>query len=278
MAGTLFVVATPIGNLGDLSPRAADTLRRVGFIAAEDTRETRKLAEHVGSSARLLSLHAHSPRSRFDQCLRLLSEGSDLAFCSDAGTPGVSDPGPALVALARSHGMTVVPIPGPSAVHTALSATGWPADRYVFLGFPPRKGGAREDWLGRIKESPFPVVCFEAGNRIGQLVADVARICGGGREIMIGREMTKRFEELRLGRAEDLGATLQGDSLRGEVTLVVAGAPEGAVREPEPGLPSTLARALIRAGMERSRIAKVVAEVCGLSRNASYRVATEETE
>lgn len=280
MAGTLFVVTTPIGNLGDLSPRAAETLRQVAVVVAEDTRETRKLIHHVGSRVRLLSLHSHSSKRRLEECVELLVAGSDLAFCSDAGTPGVSDPGPALVALARARGVTIIPIPGPSAVHAALAATGWPADRYVFLGFAPRKGGDREAWLVGIRDSPVPVVCFEAGNRTAALVSDIARICRPTRQIMIGREMTKRFEEFRLGSAGALATELEGVELKGEVTLVVERSPPPA-EPPAPADragPAALAQALIRAGVERSRTARVVADVFGLSRNEGYRLAMEETE
>ncbi len=281
MAGTLFIVATPIGNLGDLSPRAAETLRQVPIVVAEDTRQTRKLLHHTASVARLVSLHAHSPPGRVEQCLQHLVEGTDLALCTDAGTPGVSDPGPALVAGARALGITVVPIPGPSAVATALSVTGWPADRYVFMGFPPRKGPGREAWLERIRSSPDPVVCFEAGNRAARLVADVARTCGANRGVMIGREMTKKFEEFQLGSAADLAATLGDGELRGETTIVVSGAAEGPEEDRSGGdraLAATMVRALLRSGVERSRIARVIGEVFELSRNESYRLAMEAAE
>jgi 16S rRNA (cytidine1402-2'-O)-methyltransferase len=279
MAGTLFIVATPIGNLGDLTARAAETLRQVAVVAAEDTRETRKLVQHAGSSARLLSLHSHAPAARLERCIEMLEAGSDLAFCTDAGTPGVSDPGPALVARALERGFRVVPIPGPSAVATALSVTGWPADRYVFMGFAPRKGGDRVTWLDRIRSSTEPVVCFEAGNRVGQLMTDLARVCGGDREVMIGREMTKRFEEFERGTAGDLDARLDGGAVRGEVTIVVgAGRRSDEPTEPKGADPVALARALVRTGLERSRIARVLAEVMNLPRNESYRVAMEATE
>ncbi len=141
MPGTLFVVATPLGNLGDLSPRAAEVLRQVPIVAAEDTRRTRGLLSHLGAAPTLLSFHAHSQERRLESLLGMLADGRDVALVSDAGTPAVSDPGGDLVGAARERGFVVVPIPGPSAVATALSASGLAADRYLFLGFPPRKGG-----------------------------------------------------------------------------------------------------------------------------------------
>jgi 16S rRNA (cytidine1402-2'-O)-methyltransferase len=275
MPGTLYVVATPIGNLGDMTERAAETLRQVPVVAAEDTRETRKLTDHVGSRARLVSLHAHSDPHRVDEVVDLLAGGQDVALCSDAGTPAVSDPGPALVARARARGIRVIPVPGPSAVATALSVTGWPADQYLFLGFAPRKGKDRDAWLNRIRDSTVSVVCFEAPGRTAELVRDLAEVCGADRAVMYGREMTKKFEEYRLSSLGALAGTLHQETVRGEVTLVVAGAPAA---EPaiDRGDAVRLAAALRQAGLERSRIAKVLAEMHGLSRNESYRMAIEE--
>jgi len=277
MAGTLYVVATPIGNLADLSTRAADVLRSVGLVAAEDTRETRKLLAYVGSRAKSLSLHSHSPASRQEKVVGLLGAGTDVALVTDAGTPGVSDPGAELVAAARREGHPIVPIPGPSAVHTALSAAGLPADRYLFLGFPPRGGKDRETWLGRIRDSEFTVVCFEAPGRASGLLADVARVCGGDRAVVVGREMTKRFEEFLAGATSDLASELAERELKGEVTIVIAG---GRGSESRPAAPAMgpvrdMARALLQAGIERSRVARALAEVYGLSRNESYRLSME---
>jgi 16S rRNA (cytidine1402-2'-O)-methyltransferase len=275
MAGTLFVVSTPIGNLGDLSARAGEVLRSVAVIAAEDTRETRKLADHAGSAARLVSLHAHSDPSRITHVIELLEAGQDVALTTDAGTPGVSDPGPAVVARARLAGITVVPIPGPSAVHAALAASGLPADRYVFLGFPPRKGTGRVEWLARIRDSSFTVVCFEAPTRTVELVAELARVCGDDRRAVVARELTKRFEEVRAGSLGELAAALEAEPPRGEVTVVVAGA-EPTEAAPDAALGRSLARALARAEVEPTRAAKVIGEVAGLSRADSYRLTMED--
>jgi len=275
MAGILYVLATPIGNLGDLSPRAAETLRRVAVVAAEDTRQTLKLRDHVGSSARMLSWHAHSTPRRIEEIVALLAAGSDVALATDAGTPGVSDPGPVLVRAVLEAGFAVVPIPGPSAVATALMASGLPADRYVFLGFAPRKGAERDLWLARIQNSEFTAVCFEAPPRLGELLADLVAACGPDRQAFVGREMTKRFEEYRAGTLGELRDRFEVAEVRGEVTVVISGA---ARVEPvaDPGPARAVARSLVQSGIERSRVAKAVADAFGLSRNESYRVAMEE--
>jgi 16S rRNA (cytidine1402-2'-O)-methyltransferase len=275
--GTLYVVATPIGNLSDLSGRAAEVLRTVAVVAAEDTRETAKLLRHVGSSARLMSAHAHSPAARFEQIVALLLTGQDVAVCSDAGTPGVSDPGPLLVERAREAGVRVVPIPGPSAVHAALSVAGFPADRYWFAGFPPRRGDDRLRWLERVARSEDTVVCFEAPGRVGRTLADLARTAGSERRAIVGRELTKAFEEVRFGALEALAAGFADEQVRGECTLVIEGAGEPAATG-QPDLAARLARALRAAGMEPSRAARVIAAVAGTSRNESYRVAMESGE
>ena len=275
MPGTLFVLATPIGNLGDLSPRTAEILNRVSVIAAEDTRETLKLREHVGSKARMISWHAHSAPRRIEEIVELLAGGSDVALATDAGTPGVSDPGPALVGAVLAAGYLVVPIPGASAVATALMASGLPADRYLFLGFAPRKGAERDEWLARIQAAEFTVVCFEAPGRLGDLLADLEAVCGSDRQAFVGREMTKRFEEYRRGTLAELLTRFGSAEIRGEVTVAIAGVVRS---EPvaDAGPARVIARSLVESGIERSRVAKAVADAFGLSRNESYRLAMEE--
>ena len=223
MTATLYVVATPLGNLGDLSPRAADLLRRVPVVAAEDTRRTRGLLSHLGASPTVLSFHAHSGERRLDTVLGILRDGRDVALVSDAGTPGVSDPGADLVAAARDAGIAVIPIPGPSAVATALSATGLPADRYLFLGFLPRKGGERTRLLTRAAEEEWSVVLFEAPTRLGALLQDLARVAGPARRAAVARELTKLHEEFRSGTLAELADYYSEHEPRGEITVVVAG-------------------------------------------------------
>jgi len=275
LPGTLYVLATPIGNLSDLSARAADVLRSVAVVAAEDTRETGKLVRHVGSSARLISVHAHSPRRRLEEVVSRLTSGDDVAVATDAGTPGVSDPGPALVRLARAAGIPVVPIPGPSAVHAALSASGLEADRYAFFGFPPRSGSARTEWLDGVAASPVTVVCFEAPGRVATLLVDLAERTGPDRQAVVGRELTKKFEEIVAGTVAELAERLGTGEERGEFTLVI----EGASRPADAGeddLGPRLARALREAEVGGSAAARVISEVTGLSRNQSYRLAMED--
>ena len=183
--GTLYIVATPLGNLGDLSRRAGEVLARVPVVAAEDTRRTRGLLSHLGASPTLLSFHAHSSENRLDGLLEILRSGRDVALVSDAGTPSVSDPGTELVAAARAAGFAVIPIPGASAIATALSAAGLPADRYLFLGFIPRKGKERSRLLSRAAAEEWSVVFFEAPPRLLALLEDLIPLAGPGRTAVV---------------------------------------------------------------------------------------------
>jgi len=276
VAGTLYVVATPLGNLGDLSPRAADTLKNAAVVAAEDTRHTKPLLSHVGSHADLVSFHAHSTERALERVLRLLGAGTDVALVTDAGTPTVSDPGAELVAAARERGIPVVTIPGPTAVAAALAVSGLHADRYVFLGFLPRKGADRRRLLETIASSEWTVVLFEAPNRVAELLSDLAAACDGGGERLasLSREMTKVFEETRTGTLAELAGYYADAPPRGEVTVVVAGT--GKPRPVEPPIdPETRARALLAQGMTRKDVADQVAEETGISRNTAYRLVNE---
>jgi 16S rRNA (cytidine1402-2'-O)-methyltransferase len=268
--GTLYVVATPIGNLGDLSPRAAAALREVAAVAAEDTRRTLKLYAHLGVPApELLSLPAFDERGRVARIVERLRGGQSVALCTDAGTPGVSDPGAALVAAAWEAGARVVPIPGPSAAVGALSASGFAADRFLFAGFLPRKGGARAEALRALAAAASTVVLYEAGNRTAVTLRDLA-VALGDREALVARELTKLHEELARGRLTELAERFGGEVL-GEVTIVVSG--EGGVA-PEPQAPAEpleaeLARR-IAAGEAPSAIAREVAKARGLKRSDVY--------
>jgi len=276
VAGTLYVVATPLGNLGDLSPRAADTLKQAAVVAAEDTRHTKPLLVHVGSRADLVSFHAHSADRTLERLLRLLGGGTDVALVTDAGTPTVSDPGAELVAAARARGIQVVTIPGPTAVAAALAVSGLAADRYVFLGFLPRKGGERRRLLELVAGSEWTVVLFEAPNRVAALLADLAAACDGGadRPASVSREMTKVFEETRAGTLAELAGYYAEAPPRGEVTVVVAGT--GKPRTPEAPIdPEARARTLLAQGMTRKDVAEQVAQETGISRNTAYRLVNE---
>jgi len=274
MAGTLYVVATPLGNLGDLSPRAAETLRRVTVVAAEDTRHSKPLLVHAGATAELLSFHAHSSDGDLRRLLDLLGTGKDVALITDAGTPGVSDPGARLVAAARARDFPVVTIPGPTAVAAALAVSGFGADRYTFLGFLPRKGGDRRRLLEQIAESEWTVVVFEAPNRAAELLSDLALECGAERQAVVARELTKVFEETRAGTLAELAGYYAEAPVRGEVTIVVAGSGMPAAPARPPDLEER-ARALLVQGLSRKDAAGRLAEETGISRNTAYRIVNE---
>jgi 16S rRNA (cytidine1402-2'-O)-methyltransferase len=266
--GTLYVVATPIGNLGDLSPRAAEVLRQVDAVAAEDTRRTSRLYAHLGVAApTLVSLPAFDERGRLEAVVSRLAAGQAVALCTDAGTPGVSDPGAALVAAAWAAGARVVPVPGPSAALAALSASGLPADRFFFAGFLPRKGGGRAEQLAFLAGLPATLVLYEAGNRTGATLADLAAALGD-RPAVVARELTKLHEELARGRLSELAARFAPE-VRGEVTIVVAGAEAAPPAAPAEPLEEELRRRLA-AGEPPSGLAREVARARGLKRADVY--------
>src|SRR3954470_24085669 len=222
MPGTLYVVATPIGNLEDVTLRALRILREVSLIAAEDTRRTARLLQHYSISTRTTSLHEHNERSRTPSLLERLQEGESVALVSDAGTPVISDPGTHLVAAAHAAGIRVEPIPGASAVTAALSGSGLEGHGFVFVGFPPHRSVARKKWLSALASEPRLVVLYEAPHRIHGTLADMLEILGD-RIVALGRELTKAHEELVVRPISAHSALLTED--RGEFTLVVAGAP-----------------------------------------------------
>jgi 16S rRNA (cytidine1402-2'-O)-methyltransferase len=271
----LYVVATPLGHLEDLSVRAREVLRTVPIVAAEDTRHTRRLLTHLGAKARLISYHAHSPSKRSDQIVAALETGSDVALVSDAGTPGVSDPGAELVRAVRSAGLPIVPIPGASAVLAALSASGVSADRFVFLGFLPRKGTERRRLLERAATEEWAVVIFEAAPRLAPLLRELAELTKPGRRAVVGRELTKMHEEFREGSLEDLADYYVKETPRGEITMVL----EGAGRPQKPTLdPQWLqaeAAALLADGLSRRSVIDRLTESTGFARNEIYRLVME---
>jgi 16S rRNA (cytidine1402-2'-O)-methyltransferase len=273
--GTLYVVATPLGNLGDISQRARQALADVALVAAEDTRRTRVLLAHVGARPRLVSFHAHSPRPRLTMLVSTLAAGDSVALVADAGTPTISDPGANLIAEALASGFPVVPIPGPSAVAAALSVSGMNADRYIFLGFPPRRGRERRHLLQAAAESPWTVVMFESAQRIGQLLDDLAQVCGGDRRVAVARELTKVHEEVKLGSLEELAPQYR-DPPRGEITLVLAGAgPAAKPGSEERALEVTeRARTLLAGGASKRDVAQTLARELSMSRNEIYRLVT----
>lgn len=219
MPGTLFLVATPIGNLEDVTARALRVLREADVVAAEDTRRTARLLNHFGITTPLTSLHEHNEHRKQTALVERLLRGDTIALVSDAGTPLVSDPGAALVRAARASGVRVVAVPGPSAVLAALTASGLPCETFAFLGFLPARAAERSRWLRRVAAEPHTVVCFEAPHRLRQTLAEMSLVFGE-RQICLGRELTKVHEEVVTGTAGELLMNLQED--RGECTLVIA--------------------------------------------------------
>ncbi|GMV06695.1 MAG: ribosomal RNA small subunit methyltransferase I [Gemmatimonadota bacterium] len=273
---TLFIVSTPIGNLGDLSPRAAETLRAAHRVLAEDTRRTRVLTDHVGSKAPLVSLHAHNEAERVRLVLAWLDHGEDLALVSDAGTPLVSDPGGRLVQAVTGAGHAVVPIPGPSAALAALVGSGLPGDRFLFLGFPERKGKARTLLLERVAASRESVVLFESPQRLVRLLEDLARACGPERPVAVARELTKLHEEFVRGTLSEVADYYRQHPPRGEVSLVVGPAPEAPADASDLEAEAReLARAMLGEGGKPSGVAREVARRLGLPRNTAYRIVQE---
>jgi 16S rRNA (cytidine1402-2'-O)-methyltransferase len=273
---TLFIVSTPIGNLGDLSPRAAETLRSAARILAEDTRRTRVLAAHVGAAAPLVSLHAHNEAERIRRVLAWLEAGEDLALVSDAGTPLVSDPGARLVDAVAAAGHHVIPIPGPSAVLAALVGSGLPSERFAFLGFPERKGPERARLLERVASSAESVVLFESPQRLARLLQDLTALCGEARRVAVARELTKLHEEWFRGDLAGALAYFGARPPRGEVSVVVGPAEEGGAgtRDLEPEA-RALARVLLEGGSTPSAAAREVASRLALGRNTAYRIVQE---
>jgi 16S rRNA (cytidine1402-2'-O)-methyltransferase len=272
MAGTLFVVATPIGNLEDISLRALRVLREVNLIAAEDTRRTAKLLSHYGIRTPTLSFHAHNSRARLPHLLKRLGAGESIALVTDAGTPGVSDPGAELVAACRAEGVAVDPIPGASAALVAAVGSGFPLNSVTFLGFPPSKAKARNAWLKGLAASPDTLVFFEAPHRIGPTLVELRELLGN-RHICVGRELTKAHQEFLVGPA-DSDAFLS-ITRKGEFTIVIgpSSAETGPAAHPSDESIAELFRAIDQSGGSPGKRAAVgeVARRLGLPANEVYR-------
>jgi len=273
MAGTLYLVSTPIGNLEDITHRAVRLLGEVDVIACEDTRHTKKLLNHYGINTRTVSYHEHNERERAAELIKQLKLGSDVAVVSDAGTPGISDPGFRLARLAIENEVRVVPVPGASALITALVASGMPTDEFFFGGFLPARSGARRARLSELRSIPATLIFYEGPHRIAATLKD-ARDILGEREAVVARELTKMHEEIARGRLSELAARFSSaQSARGEMVLIIDRAVievEGGKDEAAPSI-AALVTKLENEGLDHRAALKKVARELGLSRAEAYR-------
>ncbi|MGE5726214.1 MAG: 16S rRNA (cytidine(1402)-2'-O)-methyltransferase [Acidobacteriota bacterium] len=268
----LFLVGTPIGNLEDITLRALRTLKEVDLIACEDTRQTQKLLTHYNIAAPTVSYHEHNEMTRSAELVKKLEEGARVALVTDAGMPGISDPGYRLIALAIRHHIPVVPIPGPAAFLAALVASGLPTDSFRFSGFLPAKQGQRREILESIKDSPRTQVFYEAPHRIRAALEDVVAVLGPDRPVVIAREVTKLHEEFLRGRAEEILARVAERELKGEITLLIGKSETG--DRPATGSPAVrqrLEQIMAQEKLDEKAALKKVAKELGLSRSQAYR-------
>lgn len=268
-SAALYVVATPIGHLGDISRRAADTLRQVAWVAAEDTRHSQALLTHLGIDARLFPAHEHNEEAAAQRVIERLAAGEAVALISDAGTPAISDPGARLVARVRAAGYPVIPIPGPCAAVTALSAAGLDCPHWLFYGFLPAKGGARTAALQELARQPAVLVFYEAPHRIVDSLEAMAAVFGDGREVVLAKELTKVFETFFRGTLADALAWLAADPDRqkGEFVVLVAPAPATDERAAEG---ERVLGLLLADGLPVKQAAKLAAAITGAAKNALY--------
>lgn len=270
MSGTLFIVATPIGNLEDLTPRARKTLTEVDLIAAEDTRHSGRLLSHIGAKPRLLALHDYNEQAAAASVIEILEEGRDVALVSDAGTPLVSDPGYRLVRAAHERGITVSPIPGPSALTAALSVAGLPTDRFGFEGFLPAKRAARRQLLESLRRETRTTVFYESVHRVADSLSDMCEILGKERRAFVGRELTKMYEQCVRGTLEELCVKIDDGSIvaKGEFVIVVTGTED---ETPASSLDTDRLLAELGDVLPAKVAARVSAKVTGLKKNALYQ-------
>jgi 16S rRNA (cytidine1402-2'-O)-methyltransferase len=272
MPGTLYVVATPIGNLADITHRALLVLMSVDVIACEDTRHTRKLLQHYGIATKTVSYHEHNEKQRSEQLIDALQKGSDVAVVSDAGTPAISDPGFRLVRSAIENNITVVPVPGASALITALVAAGLPTDEFFFAGFLPSRTGARQSRLHELASIPATLIFYEAPHRLASTLKDMYSILGE-REAVVARELTKLHEELRRGKLSELAEHYSREEARGEIVLVIDRTTigEGVSVSKENLSIVAMVERYEAEGLDHRAALKKAARDLGLSRAAAYR-------
>lgn len=276
MPGTLYVVATPLGNLEDVTLRALRVLKEVDLIAAEDTRHTRKLLTHYGITTPLTSYYDHIEAEKAPVLLTQLQHGATIALVSDAGTPGIADPGYRLVKGAAEAGIPVIPIPGPSAMAALLSVGGLPTDRFAFEGFLPAKSAQRQKTLQDLKQEERTLIFFESPHRLIDTLQDIEAIFGE-RPLVIGRELTKMHEEVLRGSASELRVQLRTRAIKGEVALLVGGAPTPVSSTEQPPLAADI-RYLRSQGLTLKEIAQTLGEQRGISKREVYAVGVQLSE
>ena len=274
--GVLYVVATPIGNLEDLTLRALRILKEVDLIAAEDTRHTRKLLVHYGITTPLTSYHDHSETEKAPELIAQLQAGKNIALVSDAGTPCIADPGYRLINGAAASGIRIVPIPGPSMVPTLLSVGGLPSNRFAFEGFLPAKRSQRRKTLQHLRREERTLVFFESPQRLLDMLADLEEVCGD-RQIVIGRELTKMFEEVLRGRVSELRALFDTREVKGEVAILVAGQAESPTPEEDRPLTEEI-RELCAQGFSLKDVARMVSELRGVPKREVYALGVRMKE
>lgn len=268
MPGRLYIVATPIGNLEDITLRALRILKEVSLIAAEDTRHSRKLLQHYAIATPLIACHEHNEEARSHQLLARLQAGQDIALISDAGTPGISDPGFLLVRRCREAGIAVEAVPGPSAVAAALSVAGLPCARFAFEGFLPAKKKAREDLLTALRDEPRTLVFYEAPHRLKATLEAIVRILGEDRQLAVARELTKKHEELVSGTASEV-LNRFSEEVRGEIVLLIAPADKTAVQPQD--VTSALRHLAAQENLPPAELVRRVAKATGVGRSEVYQ-------
>jgi len=269
--GCLYLVATPIGNLEDITLRAIRVLKEADVVACEDTRHTQKLLQHYAIHKEMISYHAHNELTRAPELVIQLEQGAQVALVSDAGTPVVSDPGHRLVVLCLRHHIPVVPIPGPSAFVAALAASGLPTDEFLFVGFLPSRAGARRKKLDALKAEPRALVMYEAPHRLAETLSDAAEILGS-RHAVVAREVTKIHEEFLRGTLGELRDAARERAPRGEITLMIGPAVEGEIQvAPAVSLKERVAQLEAEAGLDRKAALKQAARERGLGKRDAYK-------
>ena len=270
-SGVLYLVGTPIGNLSDISSRALNILKKVSVIACEDTRQTKKLTNRFDISNKLISFNKHNSLTRIPKIINLLKEGKSIALVSDAGMPSICDPGEDLVKNAKIHNLETICIPGPSAALTALISSGFPASKFIFEGFLPKKKSEREKIIFEISKNEKTTILFESPHRFKKLLIELREYCGGEREVFVSRELTKKFEEQITNRIDKLINLFQEREILGEITIVIRGLNENDQEINKSHLKKEL-KELINAGLSLSAASKYLAKKNDLTKNLIYNL------